>query len=395
MIKNFRFIKKEIDKSKIISRDDYINSILEFINDEKAILIKGKPFTGKTFLLYQTAEKIYKSGFDEENILYVDLKSLNANHLLTMNNFVNYLKQNLDSNIKGKIFLLIDNIGTLNFDANNFIKHFDTNKIKFIFTSDVIPLSIENCHYIELYPFTIKDVSKDKMKFNLLIERGGLPIYFFDCIKINSFELVDIIKNRIIINLIRKYQIKDVFLLNVIIEIISQNIGNYTTIKRIKGILLENGYNVNFETVQDYVDFLIAENYVYKIEKINFRNLQKVQNYIKLYPYDYLFSIRYGLSLEALLEHLAVVYFKSQNYELFYGGYKDSTIPLIAKKGNELEYYQFIDSLDNHQALSEKINNFKKIKDFYPKNFITMNTSKIDNIMGIKNILPYNIKIFE
>ncbi|HOJ37612.1 MAG TPA: AAA family ATPase [Ignavibacteriales bacterium] len=394
-MKNFRYIKKEIDKSKIISRDDYINSILEFINDEKAILIKGNPFTGKTFLLYQTAEKIYKSGFDEENILYVDLKSLNANHLLTMNNFVNYLKQNLDSNIKGKIFLLIDNIGTLNFDANNFIKHFDTNKIKFIFTSDVIPLSIENCHYIELYPFTIKDVSKDKMKFNLLIERGGLPIYFFDCIKINSFELVDIIKNRIIINLIRKYQIKDVFLLNVIIEIISQNIGNYTTIKRIKDILLENGYNVNFETVQDYVDFLIAENYVYKIEKINFRNLQKVQNYIKLYPYDYLFSIRYGLSLEALLEHLAVVYFKSQNYELFYGGYKDSTIPLIAKKGNELEYYQFIDSLDNHQALSEKINNFKKIKDFYPKNFITMNTSKIDNIMGIKNILPYNIKIFE
>ena len=122
MIKNFRYIKKEIDKSKIISRDDYINSILEFINDEKAILIKGNPFTGKTFLLYQTAEKIYKSGFDEENILYVDLKSLNANHLLTMNNFVNYLKQNLDSNIKGKIFLLIDNIGTLNFDANNFIK---------------------------------------------------------------------------------------------------------------------------------------------------------------------------------------------------------------------------------------------------------------------------------
>lgn len=396
MIKDYTQIKSNFTKSKYNPRARYIDLIFEKINDNLPIVIKGNPLTGKTTLLFLLAEKLAKNDFIEENIFYIDVKTISFEGIISSKNCYDFIKKQINFDQKGKIFLLIDNIHLISdyFFIENFIKLFDAKKIKLIFTTEIYPNQLENLHLIELYPFTINDVYKEKNRFNILINTSGLPV-FFDNNYIPCIDFKEVIKNRIIINIVRKYQVKDIFIINALIEYIAKNIGTYVTIKRIKDFFTNNGYNINFETIQDYIEFLVNENYVIKVSKFNFKDMKVINNYVKLYPYDTIFTSSYELSVENKLEHLTALYFKSLDYEILSGGYQTSVIPIIAKKDNQIEYYQFIDSIDNHKELSEKIKNYKKIKDFYPKYFVTLDSAKIDNILGIKNILPYNLKIFE
>jgi hypothetical protein len=391
MIDNIRNTLKNVSFKNFYIRENYIEKVSEFINDDLPIWIKGNPWNGKTVLLYQIANNLLKQGINEDNIFFCSLKFSRKYNVFFTSQLNDYFyKYFNDKQIKGKIFVFIDDVSEL-VDYQNIVKVLPTEKFKLIFTSDVEIVFDERIHKIDLYPLIFVDFRKDKNKLDFILSKSCLPILNMPELEINFIK--ENVLNRIVFNITRKYQIKDGFLLKWIIEYLSKNVGEYLTIKRIRDFFITNGYNVNFETIQDYIQFLVNENYIYKVEKYQ-TDGTLIKNYVKLYPYDNIFAYTYNLPVEKKLEHILLIYFKSLGLEVFSVAIRGGDIPLVVRKNNMLEYFQMIDSIDNSKRLSLLLNNFKKIKDFYPKYFFTLDTAKIDNILGIKNILPNNVKLF-
>ena len=84
MIDNIRNTLKNVSLKNFYIRENYIEKVSEFINDDLPIWIKGNPWNGKTVLLYQIANNLLKQGINEDNIFFCSLKfSRNYNVFFT------------------------------------------------------------------------------------------------------------------------------------------------------------------------------------------------------------------------------------------------------------------------------------------------------------------------
>ena len=260
---------------------------------------------------------------------------------------------------------------------------------------DFIYISVKGYKFCEL-----KKGNDKESLFAEYIKNGGLPYITMlgnDSDKIDTY--LEGIYNTIIIKDVEERQrrkesdpnkrkITDITLLKNISKFLASSIGNPISIKSISDFVTSNGRKISQNTVDDYVDALIEPYIFYPAERFDVLGKQLLKKNQKMYIVDLglrrhlLPRARYDLGFS--LEN--VIYFEllRRGYSVNIGKVGVTEIDFVARKNEEIHYYQVTASMLEETTFEREMAPFKSITDNYPKTVITLDRFTLGNYDGIE-----------
>ncbi len=180
-------------------------------------------------------------------------------------------------------------------------------------------------------------------------------------------------KNTIILkDIVARYKIKDIFLLEALFDYLTDNIWNLFSLNSITNKLKSQNITTNHNTVWSYLRYLENVFLIYWISRYDLK-LKKILEIEKKYYINDLWFRNYTFSdydiwLGKHLENYVFLLLKKHNFEISVGKIKKFEIDFIAQKWNKKIYIQVSYDLSDKKVFEREINPFFEYKekwDFY------------------------------
>ena len=408
--------------TKALLRKNYLKSIKPFIDKSVIKVIIGMRRSGKSFFLRQIINLIGK----EKQIVYIDKENLDFKGIKDFNDLDEYVSSKIDK--RKKTYLFIDEIqdisgwekviasyqGSGNFDI------YITGSNSELLSSELSTLI--SGRYVEfyLYPLSFNEFlefrkrslrkarRKNSKKLNLkkefmnYLEFGGLPgIHEFDLNRENIYKLINAIFSTIVLkDLVARYEIRNVRVLENIYSFIFDNIANIFSAKKIADYYKSQNIKVSVDTVLSYISHLEAAMLCKKVPRYDLKGKRLLEVQEKYFINDIGFrNALLGFNLKdinALLENIVYLHLKMAGYEVYIGKYDDYEIDFVAKKRDEIIYYQVCYLLSDETVVEREFRPLLKLEDAHPKYVLSMDESWDDNYMGVKrvNVIDFLCGVF-
>lgn len=395
-------------------RQKYLKNIMKFTNNKLIKVLVGQRRSGKSFLLRQIIHYLISEKnvhpknifyFSKEFIGFKDIKDVSDLDAL----FLLYKKK---LNISGKVYIFLDeiqNISDWEKFVNSYSQDFTDEYEIFITGSNSKLLSGElatllSGRFVEfkIFPFSysefidIHNWEKSKTTYIHFLQSGGLP----ELINFKNQEIiqhyVESLKNTIILrDIISRYKIKDVNLLESLLVFMSSNIGNLTSISNIIKYFKNINKKTNYETLSSYVSYLLESFIFHQAERYDIRGKQTLSGIKKYYLNDLSFK-NYLLGYTASdigynLENMVYLQLLHNGYKVYVGNLDKFEIDFIAQKKDKILYLQVAYLLSEQNVVEREFGNLKKIKDNYPKYVVTLDDIQFFDIEGVKHVRAWEL----
>lgn len=396
----------------MIERREYMDVLKKWKDQSVIKVITGIRRCGKSTLLELYREYLKTQDIEEEQIISINFEELEYEALLDYKALYSYIKERLH---RTKItYIFLDEIQ----QVENFQKAVDSLHVKknvdiYITGSNAYLLSGElatllSGRYIEInmLPLSFAEFCQLRNKENQealfaeYLQNGGLP---YIASLGNDTDMVDTylegIYNTIIVKDIEergrrkerdanKRKISDLALLKNISKFLASSIGNPISVKSIADYVTSDGRKVSQNTVDAYVDALIEPYIFYPAERYDVLGKQLLKKNQKMYIVDLglrrhlLARSRYDLGFS--LEN--VIYFEllRRGYSVNIGKVGATEIDFIARKNDEIHYYQITASMLEESTFNREMAPLRNINDNYPKTVITLDRFTLGNYDGIE-----------
>ncbi|NQY78739.1 MAG: ATP-binding protein [Candidatus Caenarcaniphilales bacterium] len=379
--------------------------------------------SGKSYFLRQIIEKLI--GKDKQ-VVYIDKENLDFKDIKDFNDLDEYVTSKIDK--RKKTYLFIDEIqdisgwekaiasyqGSGNFDI------YITGSNSELLSSELSTLI--SGRYVEFYLYTLsfneflefrgrsikKLKRKNTRKLNIkkeflnYLEFGGLPgIHEFDLDRENIYKLINAIFSTIVLkDLVARYEIRNVRILENIYSFIFDNIANIFSAKKIADYYKSQNIKVSVDTVLSYISHLEAAILCNKVPRYDLKGKRLLEVQEKYFVNDIGFrNALLGFNLKdinALLENIVYLHLKMAGHEVYIGKMGDYEIDFVAKKRDEIIYYQVCYLLSDETVVEREFRPLLKIEDAFPKYVLSMDELWDDNYLGIKrlNIIEFLCGVF-
>ena len=398
----------------MIQRKEYLDLLKKWKDDQVIKVITGIRRCGKSTLLALYQDYLRTQGVADDQIIYVNFEELEYEDLLDYKALYNYIKSRLHSEKTTYIFL--DEIQ----QVVNFQKAVDSLYVKqnvdiYITGSNAYLLSGElatllSGRYVEInmLPLSFAEFCEIKGgadKDALLAEymrNGSLPYIA----KLNGeVEKVDMylegIYNTIVVKDIEERQkrketdpnkrkVNDIALLKNISKFLASSVGSPVSMKSIADYITSGGRSISQATVSDYVDALVEPYIFYPAERYDVLGKQLLKTNQKMYIVDLgirrhlLPRKRYDLGFS--LENVVYLELLRRGFEVNIGKVGTTEIDFIARKGDNVYYFQVTASMVEETTFDREMAPLKAINDNYPKTVITLDRYTLGNYEGIQVI---------
>ena len=395
-----------------INRENYL-SILKNFKDKQIIkVITGIRRCGKSTLLEIFQEYLLKIGIEKSQIISINFENSDYEELQDRKKLYEYIKQKL---VKGKkTYVFLDEIQNVkDFEKtidslfiNKDVDLYITASNAYLFFSELATLLTGRYIEIKMLPLSFKeyisafenktDLSR---KFRDYLRYSSFPqaidLYKTNPNNINMF--LDGIYNTILFkDVMQRKEITDKVVLEKVIKYLYDNIGNRTSLKNICDNLEGIEKNSSYNTISKYVDALLDSYLVYKANRYDIKGKEILKTQKKYYAVDiglryYMLGQKSGRDMGHILENVVYLELLRRGYEVFIGKYDDLEVDFIARKPEEIVYYQVAltmrenDESDN-RILERELIPLKKINDNYPKYILTLDDDLDADYDGIKKI---------
>lgn len=385
---------------KLIERHTYIDQLKQLNGTPDIKIITGMRRVGKSELLKAYLEYL-KNISPDCNIIEIDFMDLKYDNLKNYKKLYNYAENHYKPYKKN--ILVIDEVQLCNkfeLAINSFhnSKKYDiyiTGSNAFLLSSDLSTLFTGRFIQIHVYPFSFKEycnyfnISSDYTEYlEEYLQAGGLSGSYLYKEKNASKGYIKEIYNTIVKrDLIDKYNISEISLLDTIAEFLMDNISNLTTANNISETLNKNNFKTNHVTVANYIKYLCNAYMFYKVKRYDIRGKKYLETSDKYYLVD--LSLRYSIlgtrnmDFGRAYENIVAIELLRRGYEIYVGKLYQKEIDFVAMKDSEKIYIQVADNISNEETLKRELSPLKSIKDAYPKMIISNtrhNTYDIDGI---------------
>lgn len=388
---------------KIIERPDYINKIKRLRGTPDIKIVLGLRRSGKSQFLKSYMEYLRENNKDV-NIIFIDFQDLKFNHLKEYMKLYNYVESKYIE--KKENILIVDEVqlcDKFELAINSFhnSQKYDiyiTGSNAFLLSSDLATLFTGRFIQIQMFPFSFKEYCEyfniKEDYFNSLkkyLLDGGLSgSYLYDNKNDATSYIVDIYNTLIKRDLIDKYKISEVALLDNLCSFLMDNISNLTTTSNISNLLNQNKIKTNHITVSNYIKYLCNSYMFYKVKRYDIKGKKYLETNDKYYLAD--LSFRYSilgtrnLDYGRVYENIIAIELIRRGYSIYVGKLYNSEIDFIALKGSEKIYIQVADNITAEDTLKREIRPLEMIKDNYPKVILSNTNHDQYDIEGIKII---------
>ncbi len=398
----------------MIKRTSSLEKLRAYTGKPLVKIITGMRRTGKSTLLKQFRDTLLEENIPEENILLINMESLEYDFIKDYRDLYDYIQQKIASQ-QGKKYLLIDEVQEIEKwekTVNSCLSEGDFDIT--LSGSNARMLSSElstllSGRYIEfpLYPFTFRDFVKIRKTnapeehvrdmFRHFLRYGGLPgihtLPFSDEI---VFPYLNAIYNTVLLkDVVSRNKIRDVEQLERISRFVLSNIGNITSAKKISDYLKSQRTKVAVETVQNYLFYLGQAYMVHQAKRYDLKGKKILEYSEKYYPAD--IGLRFGVAgyadddISGVLEAVVYLELLNRGYKVFVGQTGTQEIDFIAEKQDERLYIQVAYLLDKESTINREFGNLMTIRDNFPKMVLSLDDFGEKTRQGIirKNIIEF------
>ncbi len=399
--KNFSF-ESELCM-KLIERSDYLDRLKRLRATPDIKIITGMRRVGKSELL-RAYKKYLKKSNKKINIIDIDFANLLYDDLKAYKQLFKYVEDKYIENVEN--VLVIDEVQLCNgfeLAINSFhnSKKYDiyiTGSNAFLLSSDLATLFTGRFIEIPVYPFSffeyckyfdIKDNFEEKLE-NYLKDGGLAGSYLYKDENDKLIYIRDVYNTLVKRDIVDKYNITEIALLDSLTEFLMDNISNLTTTNNISNMLKNNKVKTNHVTIGNYIKYLCSAFMFYKVKRYDIKGKKYLETNEKYYLVDV--SFRYALlgtrnmDYGRAYENIVALELLRRGYNIYVGKLYQKEVDFIALKNNEKIYIQVADNISDQKTLERELMPFKSIKDAYPKIVLTNTKHNEYDIDGIKII---------
>lgn len=397
----------------MVQRKEYLQKLFSWKDDKVIKVITGLRRCGKSTLLTQFRESLINSGIEKSQIISINFEELEYEELLDYKKLYDYLRQQLHPKQKNYIFLdEIQRVASYEKVVDSlYVKDnvdiYITGSNSYMLFGDLATLLTGRYVEIKLFPLSFREFceatgSSAEQALSEYMKIGGLPyIATMDrqSEKVNTY--LEGIYNTVIVKDIEERQarkerdttkrkISDIALLKSIARYLASVVGSPVSVRSVTGYLISNGRRVSPNTVNDYIDALCDSFIFYEAERFDIAGKELLRSNKKLYMVDlglrnYILPKRkYDLGFS--LENIVFFELLRRGFQVNIGKLGDTEIDFVAKKDDELVYYQVTADMTAETTFEREMKPLQQIRDNYEKIVLTLDRYTLGNYEGIKVI---------
>ncbi len=416
---------------KLIERTDYLNRLKRLKGTPDIKIITGIRRSGKSELLraYRThlentysnqSSKLYASAKHAQlpntlqqqnnlnnqqlNIISIDFNNLNYENLKNYKSLFKYVESRY---IPGAYnVLMIDEVQLCpkfelainSLHNSNKYDIYLTGSNAFLLSSDLATLFSGRFIEIPVFPFSFAEyceyfeiTSNFNDALQKYLQQGGLAGSY---VYANQDDAKAYIKNvyttLVKRDLVDKYAISEVSLLDSICEFLMDNIANLTTANNVSSILKQNQIETTHITVGNYLKYLCNAFMFYKVKRYDIRGKKYLETNEKYYLADT--ALRYAIlgtrnmDYGRAYENIVALELMRRGYSIYVGKLYQKEVDFVAIKASEKLYIQVSDNISDDSTLERELSPLKAIKDSYPKILLANTRHDSYDIEGIRVI---------
>ncbi len=397
----------------MVIRERYLKLIRPFYEQELIKVLIGIRRSGKSVILKQIMDELKENNVDDNHIIYINFEDYDYEEYTNPKKLNNYVKEKIIDDKKYYIFF--DEVQNINkwekvvnsLRATKNTSIFITGSNSDLLSSDLATHIAGRYVSFKITPFTFDEVCKllnitDKRDieetFSDYIKWGGMPQRFMQTNDASrKTYLNDIYDSIIIKDIVKRFNIKDIDLLNRIVMYILTTPSQIFSPESLRNYMQSDSRNVSLETLYNYLDYITRANLISKAERYDVRGKRILTGKYKYYLTDLGFTniLSEGKKdqIGAYLENIVYNELVARGYNVNIGTLENGEIDFIATRFEEKIYVQVAYILSDETVINREFNAYNKIEDNYPKYVLSMDKFDFSqNGIIHKNIIDWLLK---
>lgn len=394
---------------RIIDRPIYIERITRQLNRGMILVLVGQRRVGKSFLLKYLADWI-RENKPEANVLFIDKDFDRYNFIKTASDLYAHSIEQLPEG--GNNYLLIDEVQDIegyeialrSLYAENRCQIIVTGSNAYIFSSEIatkfsgryIEIPVRSLSYREFLIFhNITDSHDSLIKYLQFGGMPGLANYQFDEVPEIKAYLQGVYNTIVLKDIVAREKIRNYKFLENLITFLADNSGQLVSANSIVKYLKSQGSKVTNDVATKYVKAVINALIADSVSRYDIHGKRIFELIEKYYFSDH--GLRNCIinempnvfgSIEKIMENVVRNHLIIQQFEVYVGVLSTGEVDFVAKRGNQVLYFQVAYKLSGAETIRREFGNLKAIKDDYPKYVVTMEdiTGPLKEYPGINHI---------
>lgn len=385
---------------KLIERTQYLNKLVRVIGTPDIKVITGVRRSGKSKLL-ETFKAYIEENIPDCNIIHINFNLPEYDHLLEYRPLYDYIKGQY---INGRQnFVFIDEVQMCadfekainGLHAREQFDIYITGSNAFLLSSDLATLFTGRTFEIKVFPFSFAEYmqyfgfSDQYSAVDRYILEGGMAgSYLYQDQEAKFDYIADVFDTLIVRDIRKKYNIRNMQLMDRLVDFLMDNISNLTSSRSIKNALGGVQEKANHVTIGAYMQYLCNAFAFYKIRRYDIKGKKYLSTNDKYYLSDHTF--RYAklgtknMDYGRILENIVAIELLRRGYEVYVGMLHKKEIDFVAIKRSEKIYIQVSDNISDEKTFAREVSPLLQIKDAYPKMVIARTRHDEYQYEGVK-----------
>lgn len=372
---------------KLIERTTYLSEMLELADTPDIKVITGVRRSGKSKLMETLAQKIVERQPDA-NIIHINYNLTDFESIMEYRSMEAYVEERYAPNRQN--YLLIDEVQMCasfekainSLHAREKYSIFITGSNAFLQSSDLATLFVGRTYEIPVYPFSFAEYLEYFPSRNIY---DGLTAYISDGGMAGSYLYKtedqkrryinsEVLNALVVRDIVSKYKLRNEQLLHALIDYLTDNVGNLTSIRSIADTLESSRMKADHKTIGKYVDALCKAFAFYRFRRYDVRGKRYLRSEDKYYLVDQSFRFaRLGtknMDYGRVLENIVAMELLRRGYEVYVGVLYKKEIDFVAIKQGEKLYIQVANNISEEKTFEREVSPLLAIKDAFPKMLI-------------------------
>lgn len=393
----------------MVKRNLYIDKLKKFVGKPQVKIISGIRRSGKSTVLRLLMEELSQRGVKQSQIIYLNFESFANSHLTQAKSLYEEVKQI----IRGteKYYLLFDEIQEVeNWEkaVNSFLVDFDvdiylTGSNSHLLSSELSTFLAGRYVEFPIYTLSFSEFLDFKKSYSeigsnplaLFVEylrKGGFPvIHTLDYDEETAYQVVRDIYDSVILRYsVQRHKIRDIELLNRVIQYAFDNIGNTFSGKNVADYFKSQRRKIDLNTVYNYLHALEGSFILYRVSRYDLKGKEILKTQEKFYLAD--ISLLYATMgyrdrmIAGVLENIVFLELKRRGYQVYIGKLDQREVDFVAELKEQKRYFQVAYKLESPETIDREFHPLLAIDDHFPKYVITMDEFFKDSIRGVKHL---------
>lgn len=395
-------------------RKFYLDKILKYLDNSNLIkVLIWQRRVWKSFIMKQIINfLIEEKQIQKNNIVYINLE-IDYLKFPTIVDFDNYIKEYIKSKwIKWRLYMFLDEIQEIlgwekllnsyraddSFDVDIFITWSNAN----LLSSELSTYLSWRYIDFEIQPFSYEEylgyfeLENSNTNFLNYLNTTWISELYKLQDEESKLHFLRWLKDTVILkDIVRRYNIKDVDLLEKLFDYLASNIWNLFSLNSIVRKLTWLNINTNTVTLWNYINYLEKTYILHSCHRYDIK-WKRILEWEKKYYLNDLwfnnyFTSNYDIGWWRKLENLVYNHLKQNGYNVTVWNLWDLEIDFVAERWNEKIYVQVAYLIADEKVASREFWNLLKLRDNYVKYVVSMDEVLVKNYEWIIHV---NIRDF-